>query len=138
MTDKLTAEMREALEATLAKIYEVNPTAKRPEPHPDDVDLWIAAVEWAKANCKRRIRELTDQNTALSDALDYLHGLTHQQFLDKTERRIAEAVAQAIERAARRAERWPLVPPDGGSPTDEECRIASAIAEAIRAELRGE
>jgi hypothetical protein len=42
------------------------------------------------------------------------------------------ASKDATERAARIAENGMLVPPDGGSPTEDECNLALAIASAIR------
>lgn len=45
----------------------------------------------------------------------------------------AEARRQALEEAATVAAWAHMVPPDGGSPTEDECRVAEAAADSIRA-----
>jgi hypothetical protein len=52
---------------------------------------------------------------------------------DDAERAKVEHFNAAIEKAARVAEMACLVPPDGGSPTKEECAVALEAAKRIRA-----
>lgn len=46
---------------------------------------------------------------------------------------VQQARADAFEEAAKIADTGMLVPPDGGSPTEDECAVAERIAAAIRA-----
>lgn len=51
---------------------------------------------------------------------------------DNSVRLIAEVLREERERCAKIADNGMLVPPDGGSPTEDEIRVATGIAAAIR------
>jgi len=63
--------------------------------------------------------------------------ITERDFLHILERITpviaADARRQALEEAAKTAEWSHMVPPDGGSPTEDECQVASEAGRHIRA-----
>lgn len=72
---------------------------------------------------------LRDRARAMIDCIDFSQPVSA---FHRLENKIVAALEEERERCARIATNGCLVPPDGGSPTEDEARMCADIAAAIR------
>ena len=112
---------------------------RRPAPASPDVEGAIEALGKAVAR-HAQLHRLAERDDRLNGQLDDELAEAKAAVLATIAAAKAAAVAAAVlaerERCARLAEQACLVPPDGGSPTDDEKLVADAAAAAIRARPR--
>lgn len=75
------------------------------------------------------MQTLRDKARVVIDCIDFSQPVSA---FARLENKIVAALEEERERCARIADNGMLVPPDGGSPSEDEIRVAQNIAAAIR------